>query len=204
MFARFIRWLRAQIVGVVIWCLILAGGFFTIEVERMRTRLRHTGGADFVNGERVIVVAPIDGDEFSVVDKKGERVVVRLVGIKTFSPGRSNPYEGRYGKQAFEFLKGLEQQPLTLTLNTPPRDKKGRVLAFATTADERGFDVGQRMIERGIAVAYGRYGHEREEAYVRAEEQAIAQKRGLWSDRDVAERVRVLKRQWFIERSKEE
>lgn len=198
------RWLRTRIVGVVIWGLILSGAWFTLEVERMRAKLRHTGGADFKDGERVVFVAPIDGDEFSVVDTKGERAVVRLVGIKTFSPARTNPYEGRYGKQAFEFLKSLDKQPLILTLNKPPRDKKGRVLAYAETADGEGFDIGARMIERGIAIAYTRYGHAREALYIKAEEKATAQQRGLWGDTNLAERVRILKRQWFIERSKEE
>jgi endonuclease YncB( thermonuclease family) len=196
--------MRARVVGIVIWILLGTGVFFTIEVERMRSELRHTGGADFKDGERVIALKAIDGDELSVQDSKGEKARVRLLGIKTFSPARTNPYEGRYGKQAFEFLKKLQKSPLVLTLNKPPRDKRGRVLAFAELADDDGYDIGKRMIERGIAVAYTRYGHAREAEYIKAEEAAVARQAGLWGDGKVAQRVRDLKRQWFLERSKDE
>lgn len=204
MVGRSIRWLRTNVVGLVVWGLLITGAWFTVQVEDMRARLRHTGGADFKDGERVVMADAIDGDEVSVLDSKKERAVVRLLGIKTFSPSRTSPYEGRYGKQAFEFLKALKGQPMILTLNTPPRDSKGRVLAYAEMADGVGYDVGKRMIERGIAVAYTRYGHTREADYLKAEEKAILEQRGLWGDATVAQRVKDLKRQWFLERAKEE
>lgn len=204
MFGRLIQWSRARIVGIVVWILLGAGVFFTIEVERMRAELRHTGGADFKTGERVIATKALDGDELQVTDSKGEKATVRLLGIKTFKTGRVNPYEGRYGTQAYDFLKKLQGSALVLTLNEPPRDKRGRVLAFAETADDEGYDVSKRMIERGIAVVYNRYGHAREAEYVKAEEIAIREQRGLWGDEKVAQRVQDLKRQWYLERSKDE
>lgn len=204
MFGRHLRWLRARVVGLVIWLLLGAGAYFTIEVERMRSELRHSGGADFVTGERVVAVKALDGDEFIVVDTKGEKATVRLLGIKTFAAGRFGVSQGRFGKQAFEFLKRLKDQPMVLTLNTPTHDNRGRVLAYVQMADNEGFDLGERMIERGLAVAYTRYGHAREADYTRAEERAVASSTGLWADPKVVSQMEDLKRQWFLERSKEE
>ena len=204
MLGRYLRWMRARVVGLVIWLLLGAGLYFTVEVERMRSELRHTGGADFKTGERVVAVKAIDGDELIVVDTKDEKATVRLLGIKTFTPGRFGLSQGRYGKQAFDFLKRLKGEVMVLTLNTPPQDNRGRVLAYAEMADDEGFDVGQRMIERGIAVAYTRYGHAREEKYIAAEDRAIEKHAGLWADSKVASQMQDLKRQWFLERSKDE
>lgn len=196
--------MRARTVGLAIWVLLGAGLYFTIEVERMRSELRHSGGADFTTGERVVGVKALDGDEVIVVDHKQERATVRLLGIKTFAAGRFGVSQGRYGKQAFEFLKRLKDVVLVLTLDVPKQDKRGRVLAYAEIADNEGFDVGERMIEMGLAVAYTRYGHVREAKYVQAEEAAIGNKSGIWSDPKVVRQMQDLKRQWFLERSKGE
>lgn len=204
MVGRTLRWMRVRTVGLVIWVLIGTGVYFTLEVERMRAELLHTGGADFKTGERVVGVKALDGDEIIVVDHKKEKATVRLLGIKTFAAGRFGVAQGRYGKQAFEFLKRLKGQALILTLNTPKQDKRGRVLAFAEMADDEGFDVGQRMIEKGLAVAYTRYGHAREAKYVKAEEQAMRSGVGIWGDAKVTRQMQDLKRQWFLERSKDE
>lgn len=204
MFGRTIRWMRARTVGLSIWVLLGGGLYFTYEVERMRSELRHSGGADFKTGERVVGVKALDGDEVIVVDMKHEKATVRLLGIKTFAPGRFGASQGRYGKQAFDFLKRLKDKPMVLTLNTPKQDKRGRVLAYAEMADDDGHDVGERMIEMGLAVAYTRYGHAREAKYVQAEDRAMQAKSGIWADTKVARQMQDLKRQWFLERSKDE
>jgi endonuclease YncB( thermonuclease family) len=113
---------------------------------------------------------PVDGDSFNIE--------IRIFGIDAPEPGQtckdaqglSYPC-GRIARDAIaELLKGK-----TVRCEKQAQDTKfGRPVAICY-AD--GVDVGAKMVDRGLAVAYRRFSLK----YVPNEDQAKAAKRGLWA-----------------------
>lgn len=182
--------------------LLGASVFFTVQVERTRAALRAGHGEALNHEAPVTVVAVIDGDELSVADAEGNRAVVRLLGIKAFNADRNDYVTRQYGQRSVEALRLSVGQQVKLTLGEPPFDKHKRLLAYADAVDGDAAeaDLGRRQVLAGLVLAYVRYAHPREDAYLAAEVQAMRAQRGLWAQPAAAQRAQALKALWQEQR----
>lgn len=116
---------------------------------------------------------------------------VRLIGIDT--PERENSQRDRYlikkgvssakqreiYKKAKEFnIDQVKGQTVTLSLDDPPRDRHGRLLAYLHLPDGR--LLNRVLLEQGFAVVYRRFSFRMKEDFLTAEEEARSNKLGLW------------------------
>lgn len=130
-----------------------------------------------------------DGDtiEISNIGK------VRLIGIDT--PERDNSNRDRYllsqgvsaarlrtiYQTAKEFnIRHVKGQHVTLSLDQPPRDRHGRLLAYIHLSDGR--LLNRVLLEKGLAVVYRKFSFKLKEDFLAAEKLARQAKAGLWAD----------------------
>lgn len=128
---------------------------------------------------RGMVKSVYDGDTVAVVGKGIGRVKVRLYGIdapETRKPDRLGQPFGDQSKRVLMYkLLGRE-----ITADVVETDSYGRVVAVIRLS---GRDINAEMVAEGMAWAY-RYHLQGPYAstYIRLEEQARLQRRGLWRD----------------------
>ena len=115
------------------------------------------------------VLSVVDGDSLWVLDPAGARVEVRLAEID--SPEGGQPY----GDAARRELRGLVSGKY-VRLEPRGTDRYGRTLARVYVAD---LDVNSEMVRRGAAWVYRKYLHD--QRLPGLEQEARAQKRGLWA-----------------------
>jgi micrococcal nuclease len=126
------------------------------------------------------LVRVIDGDTV-VLMWNNQQNTVRIIGIDT--PEVAGPYTTAecWGKESSSYAASLlpDHQPLDLEF-TNQYDQYDRALGYITLTDGR--DFGYHMIHSGHAFAYRAYEHPQRSAYLRAEQSARADSRGLWQD----------------------
>lgn len=213
------------------WALIMAlcalSVYFAVKVEQRRGAWRQNHGEiDLKSGAAVQLLGVIDGDELSV--RYGQNTfVVRLLGVRAFSPTLNEPGISHLGAQAAEALKMLVAgERLTLHFKKLARDKHKRVLAYlhvggtsatasgtaaatgtgtgtsagASASANSGDDVGLKLVKRGLVLVYRRYGFAREPRYLAAELSAKREKRGLWRSEKATVRATALEAAWLAQR----
>lgn len=114
------------------------------------------------------VVAVADGDTLTLLGAGNVQTRVRLSGID--APERGQPFSQRARQElsGLVFGKVVEIEDLG-------QDRYGRTIGRVFFD---GIDVGQRLVEQGLAWHYKRY--DDSEALSRAEEAARAARKGLW------------------------
>jgi micrococcal nuclease len=128
------------------------------------------------------VATVIDGDTIKI-NRRGQSVTVRVVGIDT--PEVSGPYTSQecYGKEASARAKKLlagRDVWLQAAQGQPSQDRYGRDLAFIFSDGTT--DFGLAMLRDGYAREYkARSPHQYAAQYRDAEQSARAAQRGLWS-----------------------
>lgn len=138
----------------------------------------------------------VDGDTFVLSD--GSRV--RLIGVDTPEKWESAKLEAdaRRSQKDKTVIQALGQQASdfathrfegkAITLKTDPlaadRDKYGRLLRYVYLVD--GTCVNATLIREGYATAYTRFPFTKMDEFVKAEREARAARRGLWSGPDFA------------------
>jgi micrococcal nuclease len=136
-----------------------------------------------------------DGDTFEV-EGVGK---VRIVGIDALDAheerrtaeqaaryGLSAAQVGRWAERAAEFARErLAGREVVLHAGPERTDRYGRALAYLHRADGEGGDFGAAMLEAGLAAAYRRFGHPRQQDYLAAEAHARRRGAGMWSDAKV-------------------
>jgi micrococcal nuclease len=142
-----------------------------------------------VSAQQGIVTWVHDGDTLEV-DPVGK---VRLVGIDT--PERGNSERDRYladkgipaakqreiSRVAKEFnIRHVKGKQVRLILESPPRDRHSRMLAYVYLPDGR--LLNRLLIEQGLAVVYRKFTFKKKEDFLAAEEQARKDKLGLWAE----------------------
>ncbi len=132
-----------------------------------------------------------DGDtlEISEVGK------VRLIGIDT--PERENSQRDWFlekqgvpadrqraiYRQAKEYnIRHVKGQLVSLALDSPVRDKYGRLLAYVRLQDGR--ILNRVLLEEGLAVVYRKFSFKMKEDFLAAEKLARQAGRGLWQKTD--------------------
>ncbi|WP_236015015.1 thermonuclease family protein [Geomonas anaerohicana] len=127
-----------------------------------------------------------DGDTVQVQDVLGTKVKVRLYGIDAPETEKRNRRTGRiskpgqpFGEEAFQALKGkIGGQRVTVEVRDVDRYRRAvSVLRLG------GWDVNQEMVREGFAWAYRQYlDRPYASEYIRAEEEARREGRGLWRE----------------------
>jgi endonuclease YncB( thermonuclease family) len=131
------------------------------------------------------------------VSKPACTAIVRLLGVKTFDPVRSEKELQVYAREAVATLRRLEGTRVTLAPDGFTIDRAQRVVA-TMTQDTR--DVGLSLVSEGVAFVYSKYPFPRLQAYVATEAEARARHEGLWSSPKAAARVTALQQAWVQER----
>lgn len=157
-----------------------------------------SAGGDAVT---VHVTRVVDGDTIDVTYANGTSDTVRLVGIDTPETHAENtPSEftgvpetdagraclGRWGEEASAFATArLADRNVTLTFdpNTDRRGYYGRLLAYVSVGNTT---YNYAAVAEGYARVYTDSEFSREDAYVRAADDARAANRGLWTCRTPA------------------
>uniref|UniRef100_C6DZD4 Nuclease (SNase domain protein) n=1 Tax=Geobacter sp. (strain M21) TaxID=443144 RepID=C6DZD4_GEOSM len=125
-----------------------------------------------------------DGDTMQVQDALGTRVKVRLYGIDAPETEKVNRKTGKvskpgqpYGEEAFQALKGkIGGQRVTVEVRDI--DRYRRAVSLVRLG---GREINQEMVREGFAWAYRQYlDRPNASEYIRAEEEARREKRGLW------------------------
>ena len=183
----------AWIFWILIAGLVGASIFFVLGVERQRREVR-SSEAKLESGEVVSLSEVVDGDTLVVSTASGSRVSVRLLGVKAFDTKLEKDVTATYGQAAVDALRRrLENKPIRVLLHTPPKDKYGRVIA-TLFVEER--DVGLELVKEGFALAYTVYPFPTMQFYLREQELARADRRGLWSNPDAVLRADALAAEW--------
>ena len=122
------------------------------------------------------VVAIADGDTLTVLDADRVQHKIRLAGID--APERKQPF-GQRSRQTLADLVFRKQ----VEVMTEKKDRYGRTIGKVIY---QGRDVNLVLVSEGMAWHYKQYAREQDAAdqklYALAEEEARAQRRGLWRD----------------------
>lgn len=193
------------------WLLIglLLGGtsFFGHGVWQQQQALQGPRQAVLATGDVVRLERVLDGDTVQVLRAADAEsaasaggaappalATVRLLGIKAFESRLAKDDAAAHGRAAEDALLRLAGgQPLRVLLNTPPQDRHGRTLA---TLYADGQDLALALVARGHVLAYTVYPFAQMPAYLQAQDDARAQRLGLWADPRMTERAQALLRDW--------
>jgi len=122
-------------------------------------------------GERVTRV--VDGDTLHV-DRNGKDVTVRLLRVNTTERGQWGYSQG--GQQLRRLTQG---KSVRLEFEDERKDRYGRELAYVFVGDT---NVNVEVVRSGWSKFFTRYGRGKyAEDFVRAEQEARRERRGLWS-----------------------
>ncbi len=170
------RWLRALLALVLLALLLYA--------DRRGWLLHETDDWRHYHEQWFTVARVVDGDTLMLDTPDGEhrQTRVRLWGIDT--PELAKPREQRPAEPGAEAARDFLDQLATgrrvrLTLQSQRiRDSFGRVLAYVTLED--GQVLNEQLLLAGLAHNDPRWTHDQLARYAVLEEQAKADRRGLW------------------------
>ncbi len=121
----------------------------------------------------------VDGDTLRLVDGR----YVRLIGADTPETVMPNHPVERWGPEATEFTKRfVASGRVRLERDGPRKDKYGRQLAHIWVGDQM---LSEELIRAGLAEAKTKYSYSKavKARLTRAEDEAKAARRGIWSAR---------------------
>lgn len=125
-----------------------------------------------------LVVGVSDGDTITVLDDSKKQHKIRLAGID--APEKKQAF----GQRSKEHLSDLVYRK-NVTIEGDKLDRYGRTIGKVVI---NGTDANLQQVKAGFAWHYKKYQREQSKAdrvlYARAEDEARAQKRGLWRDVD--------------------
>lgn len=119
----------------------------------------------------------VDGDTLLLAN--GARV--RLIGADTPETVRPNHPVEPWGDQATQFTRRfVAEGPVRLQFDGPPKDRHDRFLAYVWVGDRM---LNEELIRQGLARAELQYPYSRDvkDRFRRAEDEAKAARRGIWS-----------------------
>ncbi len=149
--------------------IILALALLSVSLCRQRK-------ADDLPSRAARCVRVIDGD--TILLERGERV--RLIGVDTPEIAHPHGPEEKFGKEASAFTEQLaEGKPVRLEFGREREDAYGRTLAYVYLED--GTMLNAELIRQGFGTAYTRYPFRFAEEFIRLEQEARQNGRGMWA-----------------------
>jgi endonuclease YncB( thermonuclease family) len=186
---------RFSVFGLTAALLLALAVFFTVRVESRRVTWKNQVSLE--SGQPVEVSGIVDGDEVRV--RVGDAdFSVRLLGLKCFSSVVNEPgIQGAGAACAESLTRRLAGKRVVIEFEAFQTDDNDRVLAYLSADGE---DVALGLIEAGLGLAFTRYVHPREAAYLLAERRAKEAFLGLWGNAETLARAQALKAVWTSER----
>ncbi|MBI4911371.1 MAG: thermonuclease family protein [Acidobacteria bacterium] len=188
--------------GFVLLMLLLTGAslYFTAGVLSFKRSLQgRPTAASVKSGQQGEVQRVIDGDELSVLVGT-EPIRVRLLGVSAPDATMNDPDMQPAGRQTLLFLENRVQgRKVELVFDEFKLDPRKRLLCYVHI---EGKDLGEDLVERGLALSYTKYPFSRLGAYALAEDGARRARRGIWSDPKLVLRAEQLKALWDAQRRK--
>lgn len=182
--------------------LLLAGSslYFTASVTAFKRSLHSKPlAATLKSGQTAVVQRILDGDEISV-RIGADSVTIRLLGISAPDATMNDPEMQPAGRQTLLYLENhLQGRTVELVFDELKMDARKRLLSYLQVD---GRDLGQDLVDQGLALTYTKYPFSRLGAYALAEDGARRARRGLWGDPKVAQRAEQLKALWESQRKK--
>lgn len=175
----------------IVLCLFGASAFLGFRAFSIRAAAM-AAAATLQTGELARLVTVVDGDTVVVTNPAGDRVVVRVVGIKTLEAQGKDPV-ALHTQNAIHAMEKALENPVRVLVGTPPRDKHGRVLATLYRDDE---DVALRLVREGLVLVYTPFPFPAMHAYLSAQTKARAERKGLWADSAATARADALATAW--------
>ncbi|MBI2388473.1 MAG: thermonuclease family protein [Deltaproteobacteria bacterium] len=177
----------------VVIVLASASAFFGVRAESVRRSVQRASAA-VQTGDLVTFSKALDGDTVLLSNAAGDGVTVRLIGIKSFdSTGTGDPTSAHGREAVAELQRALANKPVRVMLASPPKDAHGRTLATLFADDE---DVALSLVRAGRVMVYTQYPFPAMAEYLREQDKARADRRGLWADPVASERAKALAAQW--------
>lgn len=185
---RGVLWFWLAVVG-----LLGAACFYGIGAARQARQVLQAGG-EVATGDVVAVLQTVDGDTVLARKEAGAPVTIRLLGIKSFDTRLQKDESAAFAHAAEAELRALTlDQPIRVLLHNPAKDRHGRTLATLFDGET---DIGLELVRRGLVLVFPVYPFPALPSYVREQETARQQRRGLWADPAVATRAAALLREW--------
>ncbi len=182
-----------QVFWAIIVALFGASAYFGLGV-RARQGTIQTPEASLESGELVRLERVIDGDTVVVKTSGGAKVVVRIVGIKSFESTPAKDPSARFGAQAVGAIQQLAAgAPIRVLPSSPPKDRHGRTLATLIVGEQ---DLGLALVKRGLSLVYPVYPFPALSLYLEGQEAARSAELGLWGEPKVAKKADSLLTEW--------
>ena len=163
--------------------LLAASVYFGIGAESRRRQAQQSQGT-LTDREVVSLLHVVDGDSVMVRNRSGQRVSIRLIGVKALAASAERGRGASFGAAAAAELKHrLTDVPIEVRLNDPPLDRHRRILAKLFLGEN---DVALNLVARGLLIAYPVHPFEGRPAYLAAQASARAERLGLWRDEEVS------------------
>jgi endonuclease YncB( thermonuclease family) len=182
--------------------LLLAGTslYFTVGVFSFKRSLHSKPlVAGLKSGQGAVVQRILDGDEMSVLVGKAP-LTVRLLGVSAPDPTMNDPEMQPAGRQTLLYLENhVQGRTVELVFDEFKLDSRKRLLCYVQLD---GRDLGEGLVDQGLALTYTKYPFSRLGAYAMAEDGARRSRRGIWSDPKLAQRAEQLKALWDSQRKK--
>lgn len=173
-----------QLLIIVCIAILISGcsGYSQSGRRKINTRSQSTDTESTSNNGFVVVEKVVDGDTFWVINEKGEREKIRLIGID--APESRNVFDkkiGYYGKESKDYLTQLLYGKLVkLDADIGLTDKYGRTLAYVYL--ENGTFVNADLIKNGYATVMTVPPNVKfADKFVELQREAMEQGRGLWN-----------------------
>lgn len=139
---------------------------------------------DFAKAKLRPVVRVIDGDTI-VIDRDGEKVTVRLIGVNAPETTNAGSAAEAYGQEASRFLTNLlkgEGVYVFLDSQQDKKDRYGRYLGHVYRAPD-GLFVNAEIIRQGYAYIHPGFPFKLMKQFRQLEQFAIFAQKGLWAPR---------------------
>lgn len=163
----------------------------------------NVSGSSFAESETVRVLEIADGDEILIENQYRQRTVIRLAGIKAFSPEAGDPKAAEFGREAVLYLRqhtrGREAWLRLPHQKTDSRNRLiGRLHLLPTSTDEDGGSIALRLLQNGLVLLYptDALAQKHIEHYRMTENAARRQAKGLWADPRLANLADRMKKHW--------
>ncbi len=128
------------------------------------------------------VTKPVDGDTI-VVDMNGKNETVRFIGVDTPETHKPNTPVQCYGPAAAAYTKnliGTNKVRLEADPTNQNRDRYNRLLRYVYLPDGR--LVQAELVKNGYGFAYTSFPFTKKDEFVKLEEQAKTDAKGLWGN----------------------
>lgn len=202
--SRIVSFLAKYNIRILSLILLAASIYFFVGAQRIRSIISASNPDIFSNDDIVNILEVIDGDEVLIGDGKGGNTVLRLLGIKSFSPTVSDPLLSEYGKICFQYLKArVAEQNARIEIASKTLDTEGRLLGTLFLKDSQGqftIDLALELVGKGYTLVYTKFDFADMKPYLEVQEQAKHENSGFWSNERIKSRALSLRVLWDKEK----